>query len=58
MNFLAKHLALLPIVKILMQAQIQQITVKFVFKPTENRMNENTIDRKIPQMTVHSRWVH
>ena len=34
-----------------MQAKIHNITVKFIFKPLENGMHEDTIDRKIPQMT-------
>ena len=35
-----------------MQAKIHNITVKFIFKPTENGMHENTNDTKIPQMTI------
>ena len=35
-----------------MQAKNQNIIVKFIFKHTENRMQENTIHSKIPQMTI------
>ena len=36
----------------LMQAKIHNITVKFIFKPTQKGMDEITIDTKIPQMTI------